>query len=90
MELKNESNELVAFPRQLVIAQMRHGFRFDRDRTAIGMIEQAEDIKQRAFAAARWADHRVHGAGLEIQRNAAQCVDARFIFAEIALNAVGN
>src|SRR2546423_12425278 len=86
MELKDESKELVSFSGQRVVDEMRDGFVLDRDPTAIRLIEQAEDVKQRALAAAGWADHGMDGPALELQRHAAERVHTIFVFAEIALD----
>ena len=45
--------------------RLETSFGFDRDFAAIGMIEQTEDVKQRALAAAGWTDDRVHRSRLE-------------------------
>src|SRR5207245_2149836 len=51
-------------------------------------IEQTENVEQRALAASRWADNGVDAAGLEIERDAAQRMHARFLLSEIPLNLV--
>src|ERR1043166_502110 len=86
MELKDEPDELVAFPGELVIAQVRHRFGFDHNRSGIGRIEQAEHVKQCAFPAARRADYGVNCPRLEIERYFAQRVHASLLLAKIALN----
>ena len=65
MELKDESEQLIALSRKNVIRQTRNDFGFDRDFAAIGMIEQTKNVKQRALAAAGWTDDRVHRSRLE-------------------------
>ena len=86
MKLKDESDYFVASSSQLVIAQCGYGFIPDRNRARVGLIEQAENIKKRAFSAAGWSDNRVNRSRLKLQRDAAQCVHARFIFSEITLD----
>src|SRR6266508_1132860 len=68
MKLKNEADEHAPLMCQLVIAQMRYRLRFDRHLAGIGRIEQAENIQQRAFAAARRSDDGVDTPGLDLQR----------------------
>src|SRR4051812_19005960 len=65
---------------------MRDWFRLDRNRTAVRMIEQSENVKKGALTAAGRSNHRMHAAGLELQSDTAQSVHARFVFAEIALD----
>ena len=87
MELEDEPEQLVAFSRQRVIDQMRDRFVFDRDPAGVRLVKQAENVKQRALAAARGSDHGVNGSALELKRNAAKRVDARIVFAQIAFDA---
>src|SRR6266496_3093000 len=47
MELKNEADELAPLVRQLVIAQLSHRLRFDRNASGVGQVEQPEDVEQR-------------------------------------------
>ena len=70
MKLKNEADEFVALMRKLVIGQIRDRFRFDRNPADIGLIEQTENVEQRAFAAAGGTDNSVDATGLEIERDA--------------------
>ena len=86
MKLKNEPDEFIAFLRERIVAQIRDRFRFDRNRTGIGWIEQTENIKQRALAAAGRPDDRMDAARLEIERDAAQRVHALLFFPEIAVD----
>ena len=86
MKLKNESEEFVPLLRQHVVGQMRNLLRFDRDRAAVGVIEQAKDVEERTLAAAGRTDNRVDGATLELQRYATQRVHARILFAEEAFD----
>ena len=65
---------------------MRDGFILDRDPSGIRVIEQTENIKQRAFAAAGRTDHGVDRAALELERHPAQRVDPRIFLAEIAFD----
>src|SRR5436305_14726430 len=90
MELKNESNELVPFVRQFIIPQMRYRGGVQHYRAGIRRIQQTKDIKQGAFSAPGWAHHGVHRAWLELERNPAQCMHARFVFAEEAFNIVAT
>src|SRR6266513_2304553 len=85
MELKDEPDELAAFMRQLIIAQMQHRLRFDGNSPRIGGVEQTENIEQRALAAARWADNSVDAAWLQIERDTAQRMDALLLFAQVTL-----
>jgi len=86
MELEDESQELVSSSSQRVIDKMRDGFVLDCDPAAVRLIEQAEDVKERALPAAGRADDGVDGAALELERHAAERVDAIFVLAEIALD----
>ena len=52
----------------------------------IGMVEQAEDIKQRALAAAGGTDDGVNSSWSNIEGYSAQGVHARFVFAQIAFD----
>ena len=81
MELEDESEKLIPFSGQGVIDEVGHRFVFDRDRAAIGVIEQSEDVKQSALAAAGGTDDRVDGAALELERDPAQRMHARILFA---------
>ena len=54
------------------------------------MIEQAKNVKQRAFAAAGRTDDRVHRSRLESERNAAQSMDAFLLLTEKALDVVAT
>src|SRR5207248_10562478 len=86
MELKNESDELAAFMRQLIIAQMQRRLRFNGNSPRIRRIEETENIEQRALAAARWADNSVDAAWLEIERDPTQRMDARLLRAQLTLD----
>src|ERR1051326_1049409 len=86
MELKNETEELLSAARQFFIAQMQNRCRTDLDRAGIRFIQQTEDVEEGALAAARRTDHCVQAAGGDVDRDAAQCVDAFLLFAEIALD----
>src|SRR5436853_7773374 len=86
MELKNETNQFVATTRQLSVIQMRNRRRPDLDRAAIRFVEQAENVKKRALAAAGWTDHRVQASGFDIERDAAQCMDPLLLFTEVTLD----
>ena len=87
MELENEPEKLIPFSGQGIINEMGHGFIFDRDPAAVGMIEQSQDVKQRTLAAAGWADDRVHRAAFELERYSAQRMHARIVLAEKAFDA---
>src|SRR3954467_14257639 len=86
MELKNETNQFVATTRQLSVIQMRNRRRADLDRAAIRFVEQAENVKKRALAAAGRTDHRVQASGFDIERDAAQRVDPLLLFTEVTLD----
>src|SRR6266513_22877 len=86
MKLEDETDQLVAPLRQIVIAQMLDRLGSDRDRTGVGRIKQTENVEQRALTAARRTNHRVDRSRLQLQRDAAKSVHPRFVFAEIALD----
>ena len=67
MELKNEADELVPSICQFVIAQVQHRLQFDRYLARIRQIEQAQNVQQRALAAAGRADDRVNAACLNVE-----------------------
>src|SRR3954466_1834877 len=56
VKLKDESDEFIATTGQLFVGKMRHRLGIDGNMAAVRMIEQAENVKEGAFAAARWAD----------------------------------
>ena len=85
MKLKDEPEALASAPGEDVFRQVRNDFALDHDRPTIRVIEQAEDIKKRAFPAAGRTNDRVNGTGLKIERDAAKGVHARFVFAEVTL-----
>ena len=87
MKLKNESQKLIPFLSQSVISQVGDGLILDRDRAAVGMIEQSQDVKQSAFAATGWTDDCVHRAAFELQRDSAQSMHTRIILAQKAFDA---
>ena len=63
MELKDKPDELIplsAPARRRPDAKLP---RLDHDRAGVGLIEQAQDVKQGALAAAGRADDRMDGAG---------------------------
>src|SRR5262249_25024545 len=66
MELKNEANELVPLLGELIVAQVRHRFGFDRNAPVIGCIKQTKDVEQRTFATARRADHGMNASNLDL------------------------
>ncbi len=76
--------------RQLIVGHMRYRFRFNFDPAVVRVIEQSENIKQSALATAGRTDHGVNAAGFELERNSAQRVHARFLFAEVTLNFLDN
>ncbi len=75
------------FLRQGVVVQVRNRLGFDRDPAAVGLIEQTQNVKQRALAAAGRTDDRVHRAALELERHPAQRVHARIVLAQKAFDA---
>jgi hypothetical protein len=68
-----------------LIWQIGHILGRDYDRAGIRVVEQPKNVEQRAFAAARRSDYCVQAACFNIERNAAQCVNALFLFAEVTL-----
>src|SRR5204863_275076 len=86
MELENETDQFIATPRQLLVTHAGDHGRADLDRTGIGHIEQPENVKQSAFAAAGGADDGVESSSFHIERYAAQCVYTFFLFTEISFN----
>ena len=86
MELEDEAKQLIPLLRQSVIGEMGNILVLDTDPAAIGLIEQAENVKESAFSAAGRSDDCVDRAALELQRHAAECVDPIFVFTEIALD----
>jgi hypothetical protein len=86
MELEDESEEFIPLSRQRVVHQMGDVFILDAHLPAIGLIEEAKNVEERAFAAAGWAYNGVDRAALELERDAAQGVDAILVLAEISLD----
>src|ERR1700730_15012153 len=86
MELEDETDELIPAPRELLIGQLRSKFGPEQDRAGVGVVEQAKYIYERALAASGRAHDRVSGPRRYVQRDAAERVDARFVFAQIALD----
>ena len=76
MKLKDEAEKLIPLLSERIIGQTGNIRAFDRDSTAVRVVEQSQNIKQGTFAAAGWADYRVHGPTLELQRHATQRVHA--------------
>src|SRR5204862_5618784 len=87
MELEDESEKLISSFGQGVIDQVRDGFVFDRDPSAVGLIEQSQDIEQSTLAAAGGSDNRVHGAAFELERHSAQRMHARIFLAQKTFDA---
>ena len=87
MELEDEPEKLIPFFSQGVIDQVRDAFVLDRDRAAVGLIEQTEDVEECAFAAAGRADDCMHGAALQLERHSPQGVHAGILFAEKTFDA---
>ncbi len=52
MKLKDEPDRLIAFSCKLVVVQARHRLAIDRHPSAVRLIEETQNIKQSAFAAA--------------------------------------
>ena len=90
MKLEDEPEKFVSFSGQGIVVQMRNRFGFDGDPSAVGLIKQAKNIKQRAFAAARRAHHRMDRPPLELERNPSQSVHARIVFAQEAFDALAT
>ena len=87
MELEDEPEKLIPFPIQRLIDEVGHSLIFDRDPTAVGVIEQSEDVEQSAFAATGWADDRVDGPALELERDPAQSMHAGVFLAQETFDA---
>ncbi len=85
MKLKDEADQFVAFAGQFAVGQAGDFRAADPEAAGIRLIEQTEQVEQGALAAARRADDGMHGGGRDFERDAAQDVDARLIFAEVAL-----
>src|ERR1700730_8024508 len=86
MELKDEADQLRSPPCELLVTKTRDRSRPDRNCPGVRFIKQTEDVKQSTFSTARWPDHGVDAAELEVEGDTAQSMHARFIFAEITFN----
>src|ERR1700737_978971 len=86
MELENEADQFVASAGKFFIAQVRNRGGRDIDRTGVRFVEQAENVKERAFAAAGWTDHSVQTASFDIERNTTKGVHAFFLPPEITFD----
>src|SRR3954447_25846752 len=51
VELENEAEQLVSLPGQGVVDQVRDRFVFDRDLSAVSVVEETQDVEERALAA---------------------------------------
>jgi hypothetical protein len=87
MELEVESEQLVPPFCQGIIDELGHRLVFYRDPAAIGLIEQAEDIKQCAFTTPGRADDGMHGPALELERHSAERVHAGIVVAQKTFDA---
>ena len=86
MELKDEPEKLIPFSGESIIHEVGYGFVFDRDPAAVCVIEKSEDVKQSALTAAGRAHDRMDGPALELERDAAQRMDARVLLAQKAFD----
>src|SRR5438477_11876249 len=86
MKLKDEPNEFIASAGKFIIGQVRNRFSFEHDKTAVRMIKESEDIQERALSASRRTDDGVNSSRCNIERNSAERVHARFIFAQVAFD----
>src|ERR1051326_9050086 len=74
MKLKNKTKQFVPLSGKDVIRQLRYRDLLEGDASALWMIEQSEDVKQRAFAAPGRTNNGVHCSPFEVQRHSAQSV----------------
>jgi hypothetical protein len=82
MELEDETDFLVAKKGEFVLVQIGDELPGDFDRAAVGLVEEAQQIEERAFAAAGRAHDGVDALGIEMKRDVVEDVDAVFLLAE--------
>src|SRR5207249_2029143 len=70
--LEDEADLLVADRRELVVTQRADIYVVEQVGAIAGLIEAADDVHQRALAAARWPHDRDHLALIDRERDAAQ------------------
>ena len=86
VKLKNEADEFITLAGKLVIPQMRDRLRFEHDRACVGLIEEAENVKECALATSRRPDHGMDASRFKIERDSTKRMHTGFIFAEVALD----
>ena len=70
VELKDESDMLVAEVGQFATVERQHVGTVDKEATGIGLVERADDLKQRGFARAAWAYDTDNFAFLDVEVDA--------------------
>jgi hypothetical protein len=85
MELKHESDPPVPEIRERVVAEPRHGAAVDRHVPAVGDVERAEQVQQRALPGPARAHDRDHLPALHRQVDAVEHVDDAAVPAPVRL-----
>ena len=85
--LKHEADRSIAKGREPVRRELERVPAVERDRPGRGRLERAQDVQQRALAAARWTHDRRGVARFERERHVRQdrqrACRARILFAEV-------
>ena len=89
MRLKDQADGMVAKGRQLVVVELRQILSIQRDDSAVGAIQCADDVEQSAFARAGRSDNGKRFARFDSERDVfenGQCrsiVGRRITFADV-------
>ena len=75
--LKNKSNLLIAHPCQFIIAHVRNVFAIEHVFSLVRNVQAAEDVHQRALAAARCAHDCNHFSALDVEAHTIERMDRR-------------
>src|SRR5207247_1898120 len=87
VKLENESDVRATCRGPREVVGVRHRLSVDFDLAFVRLVEEAEEVEQRALAAPGRPDNRVDLAAMRLERDALEHVHAAFALAKVAVQA---
>lgn len=85
VKLKNKADMFAPRRRAIEVAAIRHQLITDPDRAVIGLVEETEQVEERALATTRRAHDRRHMTSPRLKRDAAQHMHPPLTLPEVAM-----